>query len=488
MDQLIREIITDIYTQKIHLNVCKLNRYLVDKFYEKGGGGGSDSFVVFSEMVFTSIQNRPKVPVIAKIFVIPPDESYYDDGVYALLYEAKVYTKIINNIIVDKLSPNFIGSFGYGECSVEKTTNFLPERNSDIIYRRLKTGNFNLLLKPKLGIILNPAVPRSRTFKYLYPTVSDNNKINMLFQVIYSLGVMSKFRLIHNDLHANNVLVDDERKEELYAFIIRDKIFSFETKYVPLIFDWDHSYSDYLGENKYLDEKTCLEWNTCNSFKNNFDLAVFLCTLDWMLPDKLDRLRKMYYNKEVEMSYEGDSIPVTGTEVKRLRRYVPISEEDNIYKISRRQLREIFKDKSKKFFEVFLSRTLNALIKLDEVNSEIYLYNSVDCRPTMNLKGTLSPEDILTHTDIFDMLRVDRIPENIPKENIFHFPTKEYVKRRINVDIRVPSTRQKIKGRPRFTKKSMSGYVKQKKDHPHLSEILEKKKKENYYKNFKQNK
>lgn len=483
MNDVIRKIIVGIYNREIKLNVCNLHTHLVTKFTNKKiNEGASPTSLQFSTIIFNSVKGNPEIPVIAKIFLIPPNTKYYFDAIYGLLYEGDVYNRIVNHIIADNLSPNFIGSFGYGECSIQSVLKyFRSTKFIDVLQETYEFPN-SVIKKSKIGITLNPAVPNARVFNKIYLEVPVKEQINMLFQIIYSLAVMSKFRLIHNDLHSQNILVDGNKKLEHYIFVVDRRIYSVETKYVPLLFDWDRAYSDYLGINKYLDIDTCLDWNTCNNFKNNFDLGVLLCTLESDIPPELEQLKKMYHSKEIYDSYSKNTrkvISVSNDEMKRIKQLNPLSMTDNIFKLSRGQLEEIFKDRRKRrghtfanpFIDEQFPRMLNVVIEIVGNNS-IEIFAQFYCRYTANLEGTLSPEDIIRHTKLFDMLRVDKIPDNIKKENIFHLPTKEYITRRINMDIRTPSTRHLIHGKPFFKKPVDSGYVKGE-DNPKLNKMLD---------------
>lgn len=456
MNSIIREIIRRIHSDEIKVNVCDLNKGLLNKFTGLEEAGSSPTGITFSKLLFSTV-SRKKISVIAKIFFdvregdsnIGKSKKREIEGVY---YEGLVY-KIINDILANNYSPNFIGSFGFGICDFNEVLKSFDRKTKKKIWDKFHELYYTDKPPTKMGIILNPAVPNPVDLAFVYDELTDNERMAVIFQVVFSLSVMSKYRLMHNDLHYGNFLLSKSEPVKDYIYIADEKnMYRITTNKIPYIFDWDLSYSDLYGKNKKLDNRECLAYGWCNLYREKHDLYLFLCHLGRDIPSEI--LREMYYPEIVRQRERQEHIHLDDAyPVWKMMEYPSLG--DGVYKLYRSQLIDIF---GEDWVNEHLPGVLNAFIKVHTAK-EISIYSGFSCRSTTNLEGALTPTELLTDSDIFDMFRIYNIPYDFPVENIFRLPKNPKYRRRINIDPRTPSTRQYIKGEPYFPNKPETGYV-----------------------------
>lgn len=74
----------------------------------------------------------------------------------------------------------------------------------------------------------------------------------ILFQLIYTIFVMSYHNLMHNDLHMGNVFLQNTGTIQTFKFQIGDTIFNIRTQYMIKVYDFDIAYSNIVGENYHI--------------------------------------------------------------------------------------------------------------------------------------------------------------------------------------------------------------------------------------------
>jgi len=79
-------------------------------------------------------------------------------------------------------------------------------------------------------------------FKY---TPTENIIIEIFFELLYSIYVMNTYlKIIHNDVHFDNILVIKESNPKLKTYYINDKYFTRMSNYSVKIYDFDLAYLD----------------------------------------------------------------------------------------------------------------------------------------------------------------------------------------------------------------------------------------------------
>ena len=250
------------------------------KMVEKKGMSYTE---VFFGDVYLRVQDGHKyeIPVSVKMFL---DIEGYDPDVQdemkndfeSLRYEAKMYKFIFENIIKPGYCANFISYISYGCCTIKSLTDVKRELrplrmnnvleaihkittriNSVNLLSSLKDFDFEknkicMLITEKGGNGAIFGIPNAISTKSLYEiynSITELDKLQIMFQIIYSVACMNLFRINHNDFHTNNILVSEFEIPIPMSFEIQGQIFAFETRYVPYLFDWDFAYSSLLGQN-----------------------------------------------------------------------------------------------------------------------------------------------------------------------------------------------------------------------------------------------
>lgn len=205
-----------------------------------------------------------------------------------LEYEARVYSYITENIIMKNISPTFIPLLSSGSCrigeietAIMKTPDF--SRKNTIIEKlrflsKISDDNPNL----KFNFIITGS---GASIMSLHEFLSRNINImpeteigSIVFQLLYSLYVMTEYKISHSDLHFGNVLIQTLEKPEILQFNIDTFSVMFQTSYIIKFFDWDLGSVEPLGLNpKVQDFRTYFK-----GFGISEDYTQALCSLGEM--------------------------------------------------------------------------------------------------------------------------------------------------------------------------------------------------------------
>lgn len=331
----------------------------------------------------------------------------YLQAIHGLKYEVKVYMEIINQILDLNYSPNFVRGIGYTECHLDKIPN--------IVSKNVMSGYYNDVMELYPDLPLSVLVTEkaggteAKNIFTLFQLAQTEEYVEfeeqIMFQIIYSLIVMQRFRLVHNDLHAGNILVAEYTNPRKMVYLLGNRKFLIETRFVPYIFDWDFSYSDLLGENKKV-SYFCKDFNICNRFSEKSDLYTLLCTLGF-------ENDYGYWNRLSAKKEDGNKIPITSKEEERLRKYPYYIK--NIFKMGRAQLDDIFGENVERYFGKGVTHVMFELF-----NKSIIVYNPFACRATSYSTRMPTPMELLD--DKFDAFEVNSIPRYIKPQNIYSLP------------------------------------------------------------------
>jgi len=120
-----------------------------------------------------------------------------------------------------------------------------------------------------------------------------------LFQIVAACYAMSLSKMVHNDLHSNNIFIEDLGDEKTFLYVINDIPYILKTRYKVLIYDFDRGYVNRLGNNELLRPNFDCKYNRqCNHFVDNKDILKIMCnvfvplvrTTSTTLPDLLNIL------------------------------------------------------------------------------------------------------------------------------------------------------------------------------------------------------
>lgn len=450
------------------MDMCHMinsGRLKAEKVIAKKSSSSSD--VVFAQILANNAEN-----VSLKIFSDDKWDYKHEKLYNSLLYEVYVYRYVIDNILKNEYSPNFVPYLGYSVCS------------SDTVQ---KLGLDNAY-SSDMNILMTKRIIDSTTWGNFIKEESYDTILSVFFQLVYSLAVMGQFRLIHNDIHYGNILVKKLKHPVKMLFSSGKQSWVIKTKYIPYIFDWDRSYTEILGNNPINDTKICLEKNICNRFSSKFDLFVLLCTSLYSCSEfsAFKQLLKVILGMDKETSInkiaiEQEEIKITDQERKNLDEHKPLVRTRQIlsWKFPPRQFKDVLPNTSArlgdKFFEnIGGSITFNVygrpgdyIITLESVHT---------CRPRMFDKNFPTPMELL-HSKMWKNFESHDEEKGI--EHKYTMP-KPMVYKRIYVSPETPSTRHKIVGKPAFKlKKEKGGHI----SPEHVREVkeLRRKYKTKYY-------
>lgn len=116
----------------------------------------------------------------------------------------------------------------------------------------------------------------------LLETKSDNERLKALvYQIVFTLAVLTQYGIQHNDLHNGNILVDLKPVERYITYQVGgggSATYKVDVgKYGKvLLFDWDFGYSKQIGPNAALDKYYCSHSGICNTINPRFDLYTIL--------------------------------------------------------------------------------------------------------------------------------------------------------------------------------------------------------------------
>ena len=348
----------------------------------------SPTTIQFGELVAGIVGQRMELPVAMKIF-----RNIDSPQISGLKYEAKVYKQIFEDIIEQKYSPNFISYVGFGCCEKENSCLLITET----------AGNGAQFSKPQLFPVY--------TLYNLYPSINDREKAKTLLQIIYSIELLNILRIVHNDLHINNILVADfgEENKIPMIFMAKGKIFQINARFVPYLFDWDRSYSEKLGPNPRIEEeKSGFITNEFNPYR---DLYTVFCNLTILStgPSFISR----YTGNEITKKKEtGQSVMILSKrEVDKIDEldksiYSRIDNNHIVYKLSRAEFNEIVKNSDQRGLPKDID-TIYFEILLDEKNkNHLVLWNPLTCRLTANSSQFPTSAELLREE--FSMFEISR--------------------------------------------------------------------------------
>jgi len=124
--------------------------------------------------------------------------------------------------------------------------------------------------------------PMADSFDHILSKTALANELqlkSLIWQIVFTLAVLTQHQIQHNDLHYGNILIDQKPVESSITYSLKNgqKYKVDVGKYGKvLLFDWDFSYSAASGHNVSLDNYYCQQSGICNSVNPRFDLFTIL--------------------------------------------------------------------------------------------------------------------------------------------------------------------------------------------------------------------
>ena len=280
------------------------------------------------------------------------------DTLSGLNYEMKVYKEITNPLLNYNICPNFVRCLATQEgCTYENIYNFLKNKTTyltdnisseysqdefyleddDIknilnyniekcllnycdgrkaINTKLETSSINPPPNELItyNMILNENMDSRNTTKYcswLTNTLSEKDLWETTFQIVAACYAMSLSKMVHNDLHLDNIFVQDLGEEVSRVYVVNSDFYVISSRWKIFIYDFDRSYVKRLGENPLINNEILISYSQCNVHIENKDVFNVLCrivnkvktenkfrsfteTLLKCLADTEDKIREIY--------------------------------------------------------------------------------------------------------------------------------------------------------------------------------------------------
>jgi hypothetical protein len=84
--------------------------------------------------------------------------------------------------------------------------------------------------------------------------LSDVDIWRILLQVTTACYAMSLSKMIHNDLHSDNIWIETFPTPQQFVYTLEHHTFAFTSRYFVRVYDFDRSYVASLGPNHFLDD------------------------------------------------------------------------------------------------------------------------------------------------------------------------------------------------------------------------------------------
>ena len=249
--------------------------YVIEKVLSNVEKGSvSDTIIIFAHHRITGFL------VAVKLFI--NDHSYDNER---FNYESCVYrnvtTRTITNIVRWVSTQNYthpqfmtmINDMSALATSAEEWTQI----NNLYQQAYIKTP-----YSQDITLIISERRETAGKFYDLYQPLSNADKKNLLYQIIFTLSQLEEYGIQHNDLHLSNLILDMDPDENKIGYLDTNNIPPTERilpiKYKVLFFDWDlSSFNDRCGVNAYLNSSQfCSSFGVCNDKNIRFDIYTLL--------------------------------------------------------------------------------------------------------------------------------------------------------------------------------------------------------------------
>lgn len=280
-------------------------RILFDEHKDKFG------FDVFTQLV--KVKNTSEVkgyPFMAKkkgdqityAFKIVPNETKYDKHKHPSMLEMLVLKQLTEQIVNKHVSPHV--AYYFGDLKVSN-------RSRAIKFLNLKKLEAEEKIRPWSTVLVSEFVEGGSLDKWVYDkyendeTISDEEWRGLVFQLLYTIVVLQKkFRMMHNDFHYGNILVDSAISNDgFFSYHVDGKTYFVKNPgFIPKLWDFEFSmvYSNAMDtsyENKFVlghmeydsalhqtiedypDYPERLEYNVPVQYNEVYDVHYFLTSL-----------------------------------------------------------------------------------------------------------------------------------------------------------------------------------------------------------------
>ena len=231
---------------------------------------------------------------------------------FALCMEMSLYRDVIRHLVDRQVTPHFVRYLGASDqCTFDQLKSILRQqwKDEEEVNARLLSSTLAMYKKtPTSAIHSEPTrverkfVPMAAEFRYqalaleyvgeqtMHDWISGVDEYGgnfandiwiLLFQVATACYAMSLSHMVHNDLHLNNIMVEEAEYPTPTRYIIEDDVYDISSSLTAKVFDFDRSYSEQTVPNVFVNAKTeCMKTGTCNRIMENYDIICLLLAVN----------------------------------------------------------------------------------------------------------------------------------------------------------------------------------------------------------------
>jgi hypothetical protein len=250
-----------------------------------GKQSASQSIIIAGTIEPTAIDKTrsPDNNVIFKVTYEP--RSPLDNS---LQVEIAIYRNIITNLVNNRNTPHVTSYLGFQKCTASLK---IPADQSKHYYDQLKsikedTDESGFILDlydtTKANLLITERSSGKELFKWLNMETTLRDLLSIIFQVLYTLNCFARIGLQHNDLHYNNIFIED-MGQPITLFYKRNptEYVELTTRYIAKIYDWDRGsiLHPAVPMNLELTGSYCGAYGTCEYYNPKFDYFQFIAFL-----------------------------------------------------------------------------------------------------------------------------------------------------------------------------------------------------------------
>lgn len=220
---------------------------------------------------------------------IVPIEKKYNKNNHPAMLECMFLRELTDNIVNKNISPHIVYYLGY-----QKVTN----SSKAIRFLNLKKFEIEDVIRSNSNMLISEYVQGGSLDNWIYTTYENKEKISdkqwkiLVFQLVYTIYNFQKhYKLMHNDCHYGNILIDDTFQPGGYfVYKLKGKKFYIpNTGIIPKFFDFEFSMSyNKKMENNYpnayitngeTETDTSEEYNVPETYNEVYDTHYLLTSL-----------------------------------------------------------------------------------------------------------------------------------------------------------------------------------------------------------------
>ena len=170
-----------------------------------------------------------------------PVENKYEKHDHPSHLEFIILRHLTEHIVNKQISPHFVHFLGQFKIS---------NKNKAIKHLNLKRLEVENMIRTHSNVVLSEFVEGKSLDNWIHDTYENDNKITdmqwkiIVFQLIYTIYIMQVyFKLMHNDFHYGNILIDNTIKPGGYlVYNINNQTYYIpNTGIMPKIFDFEYA-------------------------------------------------------------------------------------------------------------------------------------------------------------------------------------------------------------------------------------------------------